>query len=70
MAVSFLTYGHEVCVINWKDVVQIQATEMHILKAMKGCYRRDHIRNEDIRLKLNICSIDDIIKWNKERQTK
>lgn len=38
---------------------KIQAIEMKLLRQTKGCARKDHIYNEDVRTKLETCSIND-----------
>lgn len=49
-----LAYGSEVRVMNSKDTLQIQAVEMFFLRAVKRCFKRDHLRNEAIPEELNI----------------
>lgn len=62
MAVPVLTYGSESWIIKERDKSKLQAAEMRFLRRVKGCTRRDLIRNEDIRKELNIYNINDKVE--------
>lgn len=50
MAIQLLTYGSEVCISNRASQIQAaEIHEIHFLRYVKRCSRRDHIRNEAIR---------------------
>lgn len=66
MAAPVLLYGCESWTMRKKDTSRIQTTEMKFLRRIKGCTLRDRIRNIDIREELDIYSINDKIKRNKE----
>jgi hypothetical protein len=53
MALPVLLYGSETSAIKTKDMSKIQATEIRYLRSVKGCTKLDHIKNEDIRKKLD-----------------
>ena len=54
-----LTYGHESWTLTSRTRSKVQATEMKVLRLIKGVTRMDRIRNVDIR---NELEIDDILK--------
>jgi len=62
MATPTLLYGCESWVITQRDNSRIQASEMRFLRKVQGISRLDRHRNEDVREKLNIYSINDKIK--------
>ncbi|KAJ4438429.1 hypothetical protein ANN_14374 [Periplaneta americana] len=62
MALPVLTYGSESWIIKERDKSKLQAAEMRFLRRVKGCTRRDLIRNEDIRKELNIYNINDKVE--------
>lgn len=57
IAVPSLLYGSENWVLRQKEINNIQSSEMKFLRAVKGCTRLEHIRNESIREELEIKSI-------------
>jgi hypothetical protein len=54
MATPTLLYGSETSILNERDKSRIQASEMRLLRSVKGCTREDKIRNEEIREELRI----------------
>ncbi|KAJ4429720.1 hypothetical protein ANN_21924 [Periplaneta americana] len=67
MAVPVLTYGSESWIIKERDKSKLQTAEMRCLRRVKGCTRRDLIRNEDIRKELNIYNRNDKVEDYKEK---
>ncbi|KAJ4432143.1 hypothetical protein ANN_20759, partial [Periplaneta americana] len=67
MAVPVLTYGSESWIIKERDKSKLQAAEMRFLRRVKGCTRRDLIRNEDIRKELDIYNINEKVEDYKEK---
>lgn len=71
LSIPSLLYGircDEMWVVRRHNETQIQAAEMKFLQSVKGCTRRGHISNDNIREGLNIlsvnCKIDDYRnKW-------
>lgn len=57
MAAPVLLYGSESWVTTKPLESRVQAAEMRFLRRTKGCDRRDHIRNDDIRAELGIYSL-------------
>ena len=57
MAEPTLMYGCETWTLLQKDIQKIQASEMKLLRAVKGCSFRDHLRNDDIRKDLKLQSV-------------
>jgi hypothetical protein len=62
MAVPSLLYGSECWTMRKRDMQKLQAAEMCFLRFVKGRTRLDKIRNEDIREKLGVFSINDRIR--------
>ena len=60
MVVPMMTYGCESWVLREKEKSRLQATEMSILRKVTGVTRMDHIKNEDIRHRLQQRSIVDM----------
>ncbi|KAJ4452195.1 hypothetical protein ANN_03713 [Periplaneta americana] len=54
MALPVVMYGSEAWVLKEKEKSKIQAAEMSFLRAVKGCTREEHIRNEKIREELKV----------------
>jgi hypothetical protein len=54
MAIPSLLYGSEGWILGCKDESSKQSAEMKFLRAVKGCTRLDHIRNEKIREELGV----------------
>ncbi|KAJ4428996.1 hypothetical protein ANN_25992 [Periplaneta americana] len=67
MAVPVLTYGSKSWIIKERDKSKLQAAEMRFLRRVKGCTRRDLIRNEDIRKELNIYNINEKVEDYEEK---
>lgn len=67
MAVPILTYGSESWVVKETDKRKLQAAEMRFLRKVKGCTRRDQIRNEDIRQELGIYNLNEKIANQREQ---
>ena len=67
MAVPVLMYGSESWINTKKGDSKIQAAEMRFLRRVKGCTRRDLVRNEDVRNELNVYAINEKITEYKER---
>lgn len=57
MALPTLLYGSENWVLRRADESSIQSAEMKFLRAVKGCTRRDHIRNDAIREELGVTPV-------------
>jgi hypothetical protein len=55
-----LTYGRESWVPSQKDNSRIQATEMKILRRVKGITKLDRVRNEDVTKELGIYAMNKI----------
>ena len=54
MAIPQLLYGRDTQIRKPKDISRIQGVEMRFLRAVKGCTRRDLVRNDHIRMELGI----------------
>ena len=67
MVVPMMTYGCESWVLREKEKFRLQATEMSILRKVAGVTRIDHIRNEEIRHRLQQRSIVDVVRERRER---
>ena len=67
MVVPMMTYGCESWVLREKEKSRLQATEMSILRKVAGVTRMDHIRNEEIRQRLEQRSIVDVVRERRER---
>ena len=67
MVVPMMTYGCESWVLREKEKSRLQATEMSILRKVTGVTRMDHIKNEDIRHRLQQRSIVDVVRERRER---
>jgi hypothetical protein len=48
MAVPVLLYGSEAWTVTSRDESRLQAAEIRCLRAVKGCTRQSHLKNEDI----------------------
>ena len=62
MVVPIMTYGCELWVLREKEKSRLQATEMSILRKVIGVTRMYHIRNEEIRHRLQQKSIVDVVR--------
>ena len=62
-----MTYGCELWVLREEEKSRLEATEMSILRKVAGVTRMDHIRNEEIRHRLQQRSIVDIMRERIER---
>ena len=60
-------YGCELWVLREKEKSRLQATEMSMLRKVAGVTRMDHIRNEEIRHRLQQRSIVDVVRERRER---
>jgi hypothetical protein len=40
-----------------KNVYKIQAADMKLLRSVKECTTLDGIKNKDVRIELNVCSL-------------
>lgn len=58
VAAPVLLYGSETWTTTAKDESRIQASEMKFLRQVKGCTRRDRIRNDAIREELSIYNMN------------
>ncbi|RZF44869.1 hypothetical protein LSTR_LSTR004494 [Laodelphax striatellus] len=58
MAAPVLLYGSESWITTKPLESRLQAAEMRFLRKVKGCDRRDQIRNDDIRTELNVYSMN------------
>ena len=67
MAAPELVYGSESWTLTQNQRKRIEAVEIKFLRRVKECTLRDHIRNADIKQKLNIYLINDKIKQNKKK---
>ena len=65
--VPMMTYGCESWVLKEKEKYRLQATEMSILRKVAGVTRMDHIRNEEIRHRLQQRPIVDVMRERIER---
>lgn len=59
MAILTLMFGSEAWVTRKKEISKIGFAEIKFSKAIKGCTRLGHIRNEDIREESKISAIND-----------
>ncbi|XP_039301198.1 uncharacterized protein LOC120356339 [Nilaparvata lugens] len=59
MAAPVLLYGSESWITTKSQESRLQAAEMRFLRRTKGCDRRDHIRNEDIRRELGAFNMNE-----------
>ena len=66
MAVPSLMFGRETWVNTTRNQSKIQSAEMKFLR-VKGCSRRDQIRNENIRAELNIFALNQRFENNKRK---
>lgn len=66
MATPVLMFGSESWVVRERDKGKIQTAEMRFLRGVKGCTKRDHLRNEDIRGELGIYNINEKIEEYRE----
>jgi hypothetical protein len=55
-----LLYGSETRVITKRDLICLEAAEMHFLRNVKGHTQLDKIRSETIRKELKISGIQDV----------
>ena len=62
-----MTYGCELWVLREKEKSRLKATEMRILRKVAGVTRMDHIRNEEIRHRLQQRLIMDVVRERRER---
>ena len=67
MVVPMMTCGCESWVLREKEKSRLQATKMSILRKVAGVTRRNHIRNEEIRHRLQQRSIVAIVRERRER---
>ena len=67
MAKPVLSYGSELWTMTKRQESRIQASEMKFLRQVKGCTRRDCIRNEDIRRELNVYNMNERLKRYKHQ---
>ena len=67
MVVPMMTYGCESWVLREKEKSRLQATEMSVLRKVAGVTTMDHIRNEEIRHRLQQRSIVDVVRERRER---
>ena len=67
MVVPIMTYGCESWVLREKEKSRLQAIEMSMLRKIIAVTRRDHIRNEEIRHRLQQRSIVDVARERRER---
>ncbi|PSN47271.1 hypothetical protein C0J52_13351 [Blattella germanica] len=54
MAHPVVMYKSVAWVLKERERSKIQAAQMSFLRAVKGCTRKDHIRNENIRVELKV----------------
>ena len=66
MMVPMMTYGCESWVLREKEKSRLLA-EMSTLRKVAGVTRMDHIRNEEIRHRLQQRSIVDVVRERRER---
>jgi hypothetical protein len=62
--VPVLLKGSESWPMKTKDKTWTQAVEMKFLRSVKDCSKIDRIRNEDIRMELDIFSLNPKIEEN------
>ena len=67
MAEPVLSYGSELWTVTKRQESRIQASEMKFLRQVKGCTRRDCIRNEDIRRELNVYNMNERLQRYKHQ---
>ena len=67
MVVPMMTCGCESWALREKEKSRLQATEMSILRKVAGVTRMDHIRNKEIRHRLQLRSIVDVVRERRER---
>ncbi|PSN46379.1 hypothetical protein C0J52_05731, partial [Blattella germanica] len=65
IALAQLLYGSETWTHRRKDINKIEASEMRLLLAVKGCTRLDKLRSADIRTELKITesAVDKVQKY-------
>ena len=61
-----MTYGCESWVLREKKKSRLQAAEMNVLRKVAGVTRLEHIRNEEVRQRLQQRSIVDVIRVKRE----
>ena len=62
-----LLYGCEMWCLSKQLQSRVQATQMNVLRRIKGVSRLDRIRNVDIREKLRQVSVLDMVKTRQEK---
>ncbi|PSN57896.1 hypothetical protein C0J52_00215 [Blattella germanica] len=62
MAIPILLYGSETQTLTSNQLRRIEAAEMKLLRPLARYTLYDHKRNADIRTKLNMAPLLDIIK--------
>ena len=68
MVVPMMTYGCELWVLREKEKSRLEAMEMtSILRKVAAVTRMDHIRNEEIRHRLQQRSTVDVVRERRER---
>jgi hypothetical protein len=65
--VPILIYGSEAWALSKREESKTQSSEMLFLRSVKGCFRIDRIKNDDMRQELNIFTLTGKIKDNKVR---
>ena len=66
MVVPMMTYGCELWVLREKKKSRLQAAEMNVLRKVAGVTRLEHIRNEEVRQRLQQRSIVDVKREKRE----
>ena len=62
-----LTYGSECWALKVTNKRKIATTEMRMLRGILGVSRQDHMRNEEIRRKLHVSPIDEVMRGGRLR---
>ena len=62
-----LPYGSECWAMKVTNKRKMATTEMRMLRGILGVSRREHMRNEDIRRKLHITPIDEVMRGGRLR---